>query len=111
MTPRRAYGTGQLTRKHGAWYGRWRTSDGRRLNRRIGPVRSAGEADGLTRRDAERMFRKLQEQEERKPVKAQTVRHTVADAAAALRKRLVLKGGAATTSAMSTRSCGSTGAF
>jgi hypothetical protein len=65
MTPKRSCGTGQLTRKHGAWYGRSRTSDGRRLNRRIGAVRGAGEADGLTRREAERRFRTLQEQEER----------------------------------------------
>jgi hypothetical protein len=25
MTARRAYGTGSLLEKHGAWYGRWRT--------------------------------------------------------------------------------------
>jgi hypothetical protein len=30
MTARRAYGTGQLHEKHGAWYGRWRTGDGQR---------------------------------------------------------------------------------
>ena len=36
------YGTGQLYKKHGAYYGRWRTSDGRKLNRRIGAVRPPG---------------------------------------------------------------------
>ena len=30
MSARRSYGTGRLYVKHGAWYGRWRTSDGRR---------------------------------------------------------------------------------
>jgi hypothetical protein len=61
MSTRRAYGTGQLHEKHGAWYGRWRTSDGRRLNRRLGPVRAAGTSVGLTRKEAERQFRKVQE--------------------------------------------------
>lgn len=75
----------------GAWYGRWRTGDGRRLNRRLGPVRSTGEADGLTRREAERAFRHLQDEEERHPTRA-AVRHTVNDAADALRQKLALVG-------------------
>lgn len=33
---KRGYGTGQLYLKHGAYYGRWRTLDGRKLNRKIG---------------------------------------------------------------------------
>ena len=41
---RRAYGTGQVYEKSGSYYGRWRTPSGRRLNRKIGPVRTAGEA-------------------------------------------------------------------
>lgn len=68
MSARRAYGTGQLYAKHGAWYGRWRTGGGRRLNRRLGPVRSVGEADGLTRREAARAFRHLQDEEELVPM-------------------------------------------
>lgn len=51
---RRRYGTGQLYEKQGAYFGRWRRSDGRRLNRRIGPVRIPGESEGLTRTQAER---------------------------------------------------------
>lgn len=35
MSAKLAYGIGNLYEKHGAWYGRWRTSDGRRLNRRL----------------------------------------------------------------------------
>jgi hypothetical protein len=33
---KRAYGTGRLFVKHGAWYGSWRTADGRRVTRKIG---------------------------------------------------------------------------
>src|SRR3954447_24554332 len=92
MSARRAYGTGRLYVKHGAWYGRWRTGDGRRLNRRVGPMRSAGEADGLTRRDAEKQFRRMQDEEERHPTPAAAVRHSVDDAADALRQKLALVG-------------------
>ena len=38
MRPR---GTGSVYEKHGAWYGRWRSASGARLNRRLGPVRIA----------------------------------------------------------------------
>jgi hypothetical protein len=92
MTARRAYGTGQLHEKHGAWYGRWRTGDGRRLNRRLGSVRSTGEADGLTRREAEREFRRLQEQEERNPTPRAAGRHTVREASESRRQRLAITG-------------------
>src|SRR5437763_1022088 len=91
MSSRRAYGTGQLHEKHGAWYGRWRASDGRRLNRRLGPVRTLGDGDGLTRREAERVFRKLQEREERHPTIADG-RHTVLEASVSRRDRLALSG-------------------
>ena len=88
---RRAYGTGRLYTKRDAWYGHWRTSDDWRLSRRVGPVRSVGEADGLTRREAERQFRRMQDDdEERRPTPV--VRHTVDDAAGALRQKLGLVG-------------------
>jgi integrase len=54
---KRSYGTGQLYEKSGAYYGRWRTGTGRRLNRKVGRVRTPGEDDGLTRSQAEREFR------------------------------------------------------
>jgi integrase len=92
MSTRRAYGTGQLHEKHGAWYGRWRTGDGRRLNRRLGPVRTQGEADGLTRREAEREFRRVQEQEERNPTPRAAGRHTVREASESRRQKLVITG-------------------
>lgn len=93
MSKRRAYGSGQLYVKHGAYFGRWRTLDGRRLNRRIGEVREAGSSEGLTKTQAERAFRKLQEDEERRPrPTAEAARRTVDDAADSLRRRLALDG-------------------
>jgi hypothetical protein len=89
---KRAYGTGSLYAKHGAWYGRWRTSDGRRLNRRLGLVRSVGEAHGLTRSEAERAFRKSQDADERNPTPVADRRRTVNDALKALRNRKDARG-------------------
>ncbi len=43
----RGYGTGQLYEKHGSYYGRRWTLDGRRVNRLIGPIRPP--VKGLTR--------------------------------------------------------------
>lgn len=65
--PKRAYGTGHLYEKSGAYYGRWRTLDGRQLNRKVGRIRRPGESDGLTRPQAERELRRLQDAEERAP--------------------------------------------
>ena len=67
MSTKRAYGTGTLLEKHGAWYGRFRLPDGRRLSRRIGPVRPPGTDAGLTRRQAEAELRKLMLAEELNP--------------------------------------------
>ena len=64
---KRDYGTGHLYEKSGAYYGRWRTLDGRQLNRKVGPIRTPGEGDGLTRTQAEREFRRMQDAEERAP--------------------------------------------
>jgi hypothetical protein len=46
---KRPYGSGQIYEKWGAHYGRWRTPDGQRVNRRLGPKRTRGGSDGLTR--------------------------------------------------------------
>ncbi len=76
---KRIYGTGHhLYEKSESYYGRWRTSEGRQLNRKVGPVRNAGESDGLTRAQAEREFRRPQDAEEwaPKPVRG-TSRPTV----------------------------------
>src|SRR5690348_2187058 len=67
---KRSHGTGHLYEKHGSYYGRWRRLDGRLVNRRIGPVRTPGSRDGLSRTQAERLFRQLQDQEEKTPRRA-----------------------------------------
>ena len=90
---KRGYGTGQLYEKSGAYYGRWRTSSGRRLNRKIGRVRTPGETDGLTRLQAEREFRRIQEAEEFSP-RPEPGAHvpSIEELASSLRKRLELRG-------------------
>jgi integrase len=90
---RRSHGTGHLYEKHGSYYGRWRTADGRLLNRKVGKVRSVGERDGLTRTQAEREFRRLQEAEERAPRPRHDAEIPTVDAVAdSLRQKLALRG-------------------
>ena len=90
---KRSYGTGHLYKKSGSYYGRWRTLDGRRLNRRIGRVRAPGENGGLTRSQAERQFRRMQEAEELAPRPAVGSRvPTVDEMGRSLRERLELRG-------------------
>lgn len=89
---KRGYGTGQLYLKHGAYYGRWRTLDGRKLNRKIGAARNDTGASGLTRAEAERQFRKIQEAEERRPLRAGAERHTVDEVTDSHRRRLAVEG-------------------
>jgi integrase len=93
MAAKRTYGTGSLYEKHGSYYGRWRTVDGRQLNRLVGPVRKAGTREGLTRAQAEAAFRRLQDEEERAPRPARSsVVPTVDEATASLRQSLRLGG-------------------
>lgn len=54
---KRAYGTGSLRVKHGAWYGSWRTADGKRTTRKIGPLRKG--RDGLSKTQAEGVLREM----------------------------------------------------
>jgi integrase len=91
---RRNYGTGQLYRKGktGAWYGRWRTSDGRKLNRKIGAARAPHSREGLTRSQAEGRFRRMQQEEEQRPGVASDGLVTVTEAANSLRRKLALEG-------------------
>ncbi|HEY1690343.1 MAG TPA: site-specific integrase [Solirubrobacteraceae bacterium] len=91
--PKRAYGTGHLYEKSGAYYGRWRTLDGRQLNRKVGRIRRSGESDGLTRPQAERELRRLQDAEERAPKPARGVESpTVDEAGDSLRQELRIGG-------------------
>jgi integrase len=60
---KRSYGTGSLYVRADAngrevYYGRWRVG-ARKFNRRIGPIRRAGECDGLTKFEAEAELRRL----------------------------------------------------
>jgi integrase len=82
-----------LYEKWGSYYGRWRTSDGRLLNRKVGPVRTPGERDGLTRIQAERQFRRMQEAEEHTPRPThRDEAPTVEQASESLRRKLQLAG-------------------
>jgi hypothetical protein len=86
---KRQHGTGRLYVKWGSYYGRWRTPDGRYVNRRIGKVRSRGEAEGLNRREAERALRRLVEIESvRRPPTIAEQPRWVDDVVEALRERL-----------------------
>lgn len=55
---KRAYGTGSIIAHRGSWYGKWRVGD-RQIKRRLGPIRTAGCADGITRKQAEATLRQL----------------------------------------------------
>ena len=58
---RRAYGTGTLRVVGGSWLASWYGPDGRRVQRKVGAVRTEGRADGLTKAQAERVLRRMRE--------------------------------------------------
>jgi integrase len=90
---KRRHGTGHVYEKWGSFYGRWRAADGRLLNRRIGRVRVPGSTEGLTRVQAERSFRKLQEEEDLTPrPEPGAPAPTIDELAASFRERLELRG-------------------
>ncbi len=94
MARRRPYGSGSLYARGGVWYGHWRGDSGRQVKRRVGPVRSQGSRDGLTRKQAEAELRKLISTVEPGPIVqgdaltiAELGRRYLADAEAPTRKR------------------------
>ena len=90
-TPRRrAYGTGSLRIVGQAWMASWYGDDGRRIQRKIGPARSPGETDGLTKAQAEGELRKIRLAEHDRPSRAERV--TVEHAGAELSRRLEFRG-------------------
>jgi integrase len=90
---KRGRGTGHLYEKWGSYYGRWRTLDGRNVNRIVGPIRTPGSTDGLTRTQAERAFRRLQDAEERAPRRVRGAAiPTVDEVTDSLRQKLTLRG-------------------
>jgi hypothetical protein len=87
-----ADGSAHLYIKSGAYYARWRTADGRQVNRKVGRARERGSTDGLTGTQAERRLRVMQQEEERRPPPVPDRPHTVTEAADSLRRRLALEG-------------------
>src|SRR5260221_4522843 len=90
---RRSYGTGTLYRRADVqgrqwWYGRWHNGNSR-PNRKIGPIRTRGDEEGLTRREAEQALRRLIESEQPKCAGAEV---TVAEAGDLLLRHLEAKG-------------------
>ena len=90
---KRTYGTGHLYVSRKAWYGRWRTSDGKNLNRKVGPMRGPEHPDGLTGPQAERKLRQMQNEEELTPRLARGPDvPTVDEVTNSLRRRLQVRG-------------------
>lgn len=89
---RRAYGTGTLRVVGGSWLASWYGPDGRRVQRKVGPVRTEGRADGLTKSQAERELRRLREVDGTHSTTAGRERVTMEVAGAELCRRLELKG-------------------
>ncbi len=88
---RRAYGTGTLRVVGGSWLASWYGPDGRRVQRKVGPVRTEGRADGLTKSQAERELRRLREVDGTRSTSGRE-RVTMEVAGAELCRRLELKG-------------------
>jgi integrase len=86
---RRGYGTGSLKRVGNSWVGSWYGPTGKKIMRKVGPVRTPGERDGLTITQAEARFRKMREAE-RPRITAERV--TMAEAGEELRRRLEIRG-------------------
>jgi hypothetical protein len=89
----RPHGAGRLYVKWGSYYARWRTPDGRYVNRRVGQVRRRGSVDGLTKAEAEAAVRRLIEAESnrRSPTIAERPR-TLDEVIDLLRDRLEVQG-------------------
>jgi hypothetical protein len=85
---RRSYGAGSVFEKRHAWYGQWRVRD-RLVTRKLGPVRTPGSRDGLTKAMAEARLRKLMS-EVALPAVAERV--TVGEAGERLVRQLATRG-------------------
>jgi hypothetical protein len=93
----RQHGAGRIYIKHGAYYGRWRALDGRYVNRPLGKVRERGGGEeGFSRREADRVLRRLMDADEARLTPGPEERRLKVDEAAeAFRNRLVVRGSAA----------------
>src|SRR5271166_2735111 len=88
--PRRGYGTGSLRVIGQSWVGSWYGQDGRKIMRKVGPARTPGERDGLTKTQAEARFRKMRETT--KPPALPAERVTIQEAGEELGRRLEIRG-------------------
>ena len=88
---RRAYGTGTLRVVGGSWLASWYGPDGRRVQRKVGAVRTEGRADGLTKAQAERVLRRMREIESPRSA-PDGQRMTMEEAGKEFCQRLELKG-------------------
>jgi integrase len=88
---RRGYGTGSLRVVGRSWIGSWYGPDGRKIRRKVGPARTPGERDGLTKAQAEERFRRMRGAED---MAASTglARVTMAQAGEELGRRLKIRG-------------------
>jgi hypothetical protein len=86
---RRGYGTGSLRVESSSWIGSWYGADGRKIRRKVGPARTPGERDGLTKSQAEERFRKMRDAE--RP-RASAERVTMVEAGEELSRRLEIRG-------------------
>ncbi len=85
---KRRYGTGSIFEKRNAWYGQWRVRN-RTITRKLGPIRTPGSRDGLTRKMAEARLRSVMAEVTVTPL---FERMTVEEAGARLIQQLVAKG-------------------
>ena len=92
---KRRYGTGSIFEKRNAWYGQSRVRN-RTITRKLGPIRTPGSRDGLTRKMAEARRRKLMAEVTVTPL---FERMTVEEAGARLIQQLVTKGRKVSTTA------------
>src|SRR5215831_13943352 len=91
QTNRRSYGTGSLRIFGKSWVGSWYAPDGRKIRRKVGPARTPGERDGLTKAQAEERLRRMRDAE--RPVRSsQLQRVTMEQAGEELRRRLEVRG-------------------
>ena len=86
---RRGYGTGSLRVIGRSWVGSWYGPDGRKVMRTVGPARTPGERDGLTKPQAEERLRAMRASH---APRARVERVTMADAGQELCRRLEMRG-------------------
>ncbi|HEY5194671.1 MAG TPA: site-specific integrase [Solirubrobacteraceae bacterium] len=87
---RRGYGTGSLRLAGRSWVGSWYGADGRKVQRKVGVVRTPGESDGMTRAQAERELARMRQQDA--IVIAATTRATMEEASEELCRALDIRG-------------------